>query len=438
MLNRLRGDGENGAVLVLTALLLLVLMGFAALAVDAASAWSKRRQIETAADIGVLAGAEAIVGTFLSDVDAAVSGVVTDLVAFNSPEALAAVGPVTGDLDPEEPNPCALAQRICLTNVTVTVSGTSDNAFAPAIGAADTIDISSGDGEGTTEAQIYKIEYSSLKLFPIGIDSMAVGLRCGAPECRAHDQPTPPPPPSTTTTTSTPPPPPPPPAEPPPVIADPVVDEVDLVGVGRGRNCSDEAVAHALVEGVPHLVAVDAAAAVRDEGAACSDGHELTMPNAAYGRISEPVPGSLLAQGIHPVITTGPPLWTYLTGVGLCSGPDIEAITDPDPEVRFSLQTRAMQQCLRNGRPSFDFAGIDPSLGRLGWGIVLTDLTYYGDFVPVFVHSLVGPGPDYVVTESLEAGASGYTVFVLNENWVTASVDTEVDPSGRLSFKLID
>ena len=48
---------EEGASMILLALLLVVLMGFAAFAVDAAAAWTVRRQGQSGADTGALAGA---------------------------------------------------------------------------------------------------------------------------------------------------------------------------------------------------------------------------------------------------------------------------------------------------------------------------------------------------------------------------------------------
>jgi len=56
-LNRLRDAAERGAVLPLVVLLLFVLLGFAAFAVDLGAAWAVRRGAQTTADAAVLAGA---------------------------------------------------------------------------------------------------------------------------------------------------------------------------------------------------------------------------------------------------------------------------------------------------------------------------------------------------------------------------------------------
>ena len=48
---------EDGATVIILALLLVVLMGFAAIAVDAAAAWALKRRDQSGADTGALAGA---------------------------------------------------------------------------------------------------------------------------------------------------------------------------------------------------------------------------------------------------------------------------------------------------------------------------------------------------------------------------------------------
>ncbi|REK12859.1 MAG: hypothetical protein DWQ40_10415 [Actinobacteria bacterium] len=55
MLTKLKGD--RGASAILTAMSLLLLVGFAALAIDLAIGFNERRQDQTAADVGVMAGA---------------------------------------------------------------------------------------------------------------------------------------------------------------------------------------------------------------------------------------------------------------------------------------------------------------------------------------------------------------------------------------------
>ena len=50
-------DGESGQILVLTALMLPVLIGAMALAIDAGEAYDYRKSMQTAADGAALAGA---------------------------------------------------------------------------------------------------------------------------------------------------------------------------------------------------------------------------------------------------------------------------------------------------------------------------------------------------------------------------------------------
>ncbi len=57
---RLRVTAPSGQILVLVALGIVVLMGFAALAVDVGQFWSVRRDMQTAADAGAVAGAIAL------------------------------------------------------------------------------------------------------------------------------------------------------------------------------------------------------------------------------------------------------------------------------------------------------------------------------------------------------------------------------------------
>ena len=52
------GRDEEGATLILVALSLIMLFGFAAIAVDGAMAWSQKRENQAAADTGALAGAQ--------------------------------------------------------------------------------------------------------------------------------------------------------------------------------------------------------------------------------------------------------------------------------------------------------------------------------------------------------------------------------------------
>ncbi len=95
MLTRSRPDTEGGAILVLTALLLVVLMGFAAIAVDAAAAWSNRREAQTAADLASLAAVQEIPRTLTAEMDTEVAATGAEFVGLNAPRAVASVGTAT-------------------------------------------------------------------------------------------------------------------------------------------------------------------------------------------------------------------------------------------------------------------------------------------------------------------------------------------------------
>src|SRR4051794_13186190 len=57
-MQRLMKD-ERGAVAIIVALIMVVLLGFAALAVDISAAWSEKKQLQNGADAGALAIAQA-------------------------------------------------------------------------------------------------------------------------------------------------------------------------------------------------------------------------------------------------------------------------------------------------------------------------------------------------------------------------------------------
>ncbi|MFC8597919.1 MULTISPECIES: pilus assembly protein TadG-related protein [unclassified Isoptericola] len=109
--------GERGAVAVMTALLMVVLIGFAAIAVDVAALWSERQQLQTAADAAALAVAQ--------DCAAGTCGTPTTtartLTTANA--GAAATAAVVG----APPTPGG-------GTVTVSTSGVSTHWFAPVLG----------------------------------------------------------------------------------------------------------------------------------------------------------------------------------------------------------------------------------------------------------------------------------------------------------------
>lgn len=415
-------------MLVMTAMLLLVLMGFAALAVDAAAGWSNQRQVRTAADMSALAAAEAIVGSTFSGVNGAAEGAALASIAANAPEATAnPIGPVTTASD--ETDPCALrpawfGPRVCLTNFAVTVTGESDNAFAPAIGPFPSIGLNA-----TAEAEIYKVEYPDLKLLPVGVDSAGQPpLRCAytvppgspGPQCYMYGMPDEPPEPP-----EPPPDPPEPPEEPelpPPVpIAPGSSDDVSLLGMGRVGGCGPGATGQNILTGVDHLVGTSDDPGV-SEGTACGDGHELTRPTMA----EELGPSGSSLAAIDLLVPDDPydgHIWTLID----CPGVREEWLPFVPEEVQFSRNTDEMAKCLAGGGGDLGALVGDP---RLGWAVVAGGGDT--DFVPVWIHSLIDD--EGVVSVS---GDRGYSVFVLSEAGLPSDL-REVDPTGRLSFKLVD
>lgn len=77
---RRRARGESGAVLVVVAVSLVALLGFAALAIDVGSFYQAQRQAQSAADAGALAGADDIITS-----PSAVLGDATTYASTNAP-----------------------------------------------------------------------------------------------------------------------------------------------------------------------------------------------------------------------------------------------------------------------------------------------------------------------------------------------------------------
>src|SRR5260221_14560547 len=80
-LRRSRAENRSGQALVLVAIALVALIGFAALAIDVGHAYAQRRQLQNAADAAALAGARLVCG---SGSDAAIWAEVQNYVNSNS------------------------------------------------------------------------------------------------------------------------------------------------------------------------------------------------------------------------------------------------------------------------------------------------------------------------------------------------------------------
>jgi Flp pilus assembly protein TadG len=418
-------DGERGAVLVFTALLLVVMMGFAAIAVDAAAGWSEKREVQTSADMGSLAAIQEIPRTLLADAIANSASVGADFVTRNA-DATPTVGePTAGPSCSARPRGFT---RPCITNVAVDSDGSSDNSFAPAIGAAAAIDV-----PASAEAQI-DIEYPAMKLFPIGVDS-ATGqrLRCAAqggplpgpplvPQCAIVPVPLPVPNPL------------------PDPLPNPIPvgnNDVRFLAMRRfDLGCDADstnvvATTNAnIANGVDHLVDEDLSAPVMAELAACTSGHELSLPNQ-FQSLNSPIIG---VDGIRSVTGGGQQLWNFLRATNvnpLCQPSLYSGIVHPDPAVVFAVKSFLLNACLSTtlGNP---FA-LPASSPRMGWAIDQSDNRVQG-YVPVWIHSLVD---GFLTPQS--PSPTGFSLFVLDPSWLPANL-TEVDPGGmdNLTFKLVD
>ena len=115
-MQRLRKD-ERGAVAIIIALLMVVLIGFAALAVDISAMWAEKRQLQNGADAAALAIAQ----------DCAKN-------ACGSPTALRRA---MSELNRNGGTPTASIVTMSRNSVTVKASDPHENWFAQVIDAGD-------------------------------------------------------------------------------------------------------------------------------------------------------------------------------------------------------------------------------------------------------------------------------------------------------------
>jgi len=107
---------DRGAVGVMVALLMIPLIGFAAIAIDVSGMWVQRQQLQTGADAGALAIAQNCAALRPECASAGTSAQVMSAANVNS-------GPST-----------ALVTTLTSSKVTVKNSGVRDNLFAPILG----------------------------------------------------------------------------------------------------------------------------------------------------------------------------------------------------------------------------------------------------------------------------------------------------------------
>jgi len=128
---------DSGAVLVLTALVIVILLGFAALVVDMGYWYNVRRQLQSAADAAALAGCQELI---LGGSNAEIWAVVEEFAGYNSN------GPVSS-LSVVSPSPGGLSD-ITDDSVKVTVGSTASGFFGAVFG------LESNDIEAQARAKI--------------------------------------------------------------------------------------------------------------------------------------------------------------------------------------------------------------------------------------------------------------------------------------------
>ncbi|MCX2747082.1 pilus assembly protein TadG-related protein [Arthrobacter sp. MI7-26] len=104
-------DGERGAVAVLIALALVVLLGFAALAVDAGMLYSERAQVQNGSDAAALAVAQKCAANTSDPNCSATSQIATDVANKNAVDGLNNVKSVSLDLSNRKVTVTAGAQQ---------------------------------------------------------------------------------------------------------------------------------------------------------------------------------------------------------------------------------------------------------------------------------------------------------------------------------------
>ncbi len=399
MLKRERPD-EGGTIIVLTAMLLVVFLGLAALAVDAGIVWSNRRVAQGIADTSVMAALQAVPKT-MSGAAAATQAqqAAQDLAATNNASNDSSVVVTSVDVVPQPGQ----------VDVEIEVEFSTGAAFGPVVGGPDTYDIGAA-AEGRIDiylpGQTNADGNPTMRLLPLGAPAgTSARMLCRAESPAAC-----------------------------PAGASSALDVIGMRRVDTQCHDADETTVGNLASGVDHLIAFDSD--LRDEREACevryAGGHAVSLPNTSRLIPSGRVPYS-------PAFTQvlgGPPLWTYLRDdlTGACDKVAIAALPDID------AQTNQMRMCLQTGdRPLFNTS---MSIGdrRLGWGVFTqlggTEVRYTGSTV-FWVHSVIDATGQ--TTNPAGGGYSGAVVFRLDPDMLPGGFAPYVPLSAEgLEFTLTD
>lgn len=414
-----RDRSESGAILVLTAALLLVLIGFAALAVDLGNAWSSDRFTQTSADLAALSALQEVPYTFRGGTPSALSGQpaaedttnaeVAALTGINLPDA--SIDSVT--LSPDYfdvsvqlslPVDTGFARAIGVSTVTVNASSTARTRIVDR-GLLYPLGISSNDSyECLRIDPLLPAGFSArCAAAPTGLDLMDMAVR-NTLDC-----------------------------------------DTDNVGGAPARAIAN------LLNGVDHLVDLadtpTVGADLRTEKAACFDGHQLTMPSATR-EVSLPAGSTVLDTALANgrLATDAVPLWDHLLGTAPlnCAPANFAAFVFPDD---FDAAAAAMQLCLETWLPAHGVIFDSLAGPRFGWIIEHDDVgsnRKFVDFHPAYLNTMVTSDLTVLPEQaqflsgatdpSPGAAVGALTVFILDERMVIAS-DIENTPYGAEHFE---
>lgn len=414
-------DSERGAILVFSAILLLMLIGFAALAVDLSNAWSNNRLSQNNADVAASGALFRIPRTFVTSppgggllVQDEVEAEVADLLSINVDPGVTAssVSTVTFPADAAE--------------VTVDVTLDSRNAFARAIGAGANVPV---DATATSHVEVLP----TTKLLPVGFYAPVINGQSGSGtqpyQCLNVD--------AAAGTAK-------------PRVCGGQGGFPDgssnglrnrLLGMTRlgadPPSCTVDTVFN-FVTGVDHLVDTRDLG-VRTEGNACAHGHFLTLPSAADRveliSFSTVLDDATIGPGA-PLAAASAPLWTYLLpgGAGSCD-PTLPVYTDS--LIPLEDKSNELRACLRswNGSQQLFSSGVVTS-PRFGYGIDIREggvgAEEFERPILVFLNTLVpdvGPLDDPLTAQFLDgstfpastADVGGLTMFSIARNMLSSS-----------------
>ncbi len=406
-------DTEGGAILVLTALVMIALIGFAALAIDSASAWSTRRLAQNNVDMAALSAVTAIPQTYR---------------AGGTPTPVINIGiQVSGSRVFEEvrrisianrcPAPCTMTSNIDQVGddfeLNVALNSEARHSFAPVIGAGSAIII-----QASASAAIIA-NHPELDVVPIGFTDAGSGTRYRCLYTSTTPQ-------SACSTAGH-----------------------HMIGIGNRNTvpaCDDrvETAVYHLRNGYGFLIDIDQSGSSRpDSDSACRFGHDLTMPTGA--RRLFPVNSTVVTDGLATGRLAGNTtmLWDLLPDGPVPNACDKKTMQDtasgagPTGVADVNTASALMRTCLTSFSPTFTLAG--DWHDRLVWAIHIDSTGKYRGWRPIWLHTYL----DNAGKESMTPipNPQGFTFFMVDPASFSGAGDAfEYDPGGldNLDFELID